>query len=141
MTKQEIDNLKVGDILIYNDKEAKIEEILVSNCGRIFIFNEKHYNLGNMCGETDLSRTKISVKKQMQYTLETFPENALLIRHKDIKEEIYYILTKSKFGIYYGKDYILYFDYDKDIENYEIGCQVIKDGKIEIEWLPFYQEV
>lgn len=93
--------------------------------------------------------------KKIPYTAETFPENALWIRSKKSKN-IIMIQEREEDSVIWGMTEYdcskLYFKQElnevgledskftaKNIEDYEIGCQVIKDREIKIEWRPFYQ--
>lgn len=132
MTKQEIDNLKVGDVLMGNN-DWKIEEILESKkFGKLFIFIEGR----DVWTEYDVMGSFLRVKQQpkkIPYTLETFPENALLI--KDRFGDIYFIIEKT--NTYIRNIYDEFYFYNNfETQNIEIG--IIEDGKIEIEWKPFY---
>lgn len=75
--------------------------------------------------------------KKIPYTAETFPENALWVRRNHYMKGV----RESILDVY--KDRIEFEDtnaYFEDIsKKIKIGCQVIKDGEIKIEWKPFYQ--
>lgn len=141
MTKQEIDNLKVGDVIEGNDKFTISEIFESKEFGNIFTFIESNSPWTSKEIETSILKIKQQPKK-IPYTLETFPENALWVRKKDWNK-----FVKKRFDVCYdgikffrvGKIENLMFGEIK--EDYKIGCQVIKDNKIVIEWVPFYQEV
>jgi len=73
--------------------------------------------------------------KKIPYTIETFPKNALWAKTKD-KQNLICSRSNNKIS-FCDKEWK--FDDKFLIENYEIGCQIVKDGKIETVWLPFYQ--
>lgn len=145
MTKQEIDGLKIGDIIINNfeSSEFKITEILKSEKFDFKIFVGE---TGNFMYEREIIEDcyLYSIKQQpkkIPYTLETFPKNAVFIKGKCWIE-------KHKRAFYIKEDCLItcsgthiFFNEKEQMDFFEIGCQVIKDGKIEIEWKPFYQEV
>lgn len=147
MTKQEIDNLKVGDWFA-DDELHYFEIIAIIPTGygyRNYICKSKDFAYKLCISENQVEEMTIFNKqpKKIPYTIETFPENALWIRnYKCAGERLKFKLYKRDFRF----DFIEFdginaelkgLDYLKD---FEIGCQVIKDGKIEIEWLPFYRE-
>lgn len=75
--------------------------------------------------------------QKIPYTAETFPENALWLREKNNYVGVKNLIQGVRIDkIILGVCDDIYFD---EFEDYEIGCQVIKNGKIEIEWKPFYQ--
>ena len=79
--------------------------------------------------------------KKIPYTAETFPENAIWVRRVGKIERLKYEVNKNSYGSYVIRilDGKKTFFLNEDIEDYEIGCQIIKDGEIKIEWQKFYQ--
>ena len=85
--------------------------------------------------------------KKIPYTAETFPDNAIRIRvvgddgFNNIvssNNETLFIFNPASGGTIkykWGSRLLL----NRNIDDYEIGCQVIKDGEIKIEWQKFYQ--
>lgn len=139
MLKQEIENLKAGDkIIVVGEKTLTIEEVFKSDTtNKIFLL----YTNGNYDWGDTLLEYRFKLKKQPKktpYTADTFPENAIWIREKNAKEMMSFSIYDGNIidalgnGINLDSKYI--------IENCEIGCQVIKDGEIKIEWRPFYIE-
>ena len=143
MTKQEIDGLKVGDVIIHKgNQEIIIKEILVSKVIDSVVFVSDSVYLDSEVLKLKCYKLKQQPKK-IPYTLETFPENALWIRNKNWKNG-----EKATFNVredYNGNIRVWFFnclstenfeisDLDK-AKNYEIGF--LKDEKI--QWKPFYQ--
>lgn len=153
MTQEEIDINKInfnfnkllcemtaeynGIIVKYNTISLFLDGILKD--GEVFVYENMISFFQKKCIEKIKNELLKKQPKKIPYTLETFPKNAVLIRHKDKKDE-YCIIAKNELYISCFTQRNTYFFEDID-ENIEIGCQVIKDGKIEIEWLPFYREV
>lgn len=79
--------------------------------------------------------------KKTPYTAETFPENAIWMKNIE-SGDVYSIQTKSKSGMVlavFSSSPPICAEFE-DVYKYKIGCQVIKDGEIKIEWRPFYVE-
>lgn len=79
--------------------------------------------------------------KKIPYTAETFPDNAIWVRKIGKNEKLTFEVKESTLSpdsviINNGRTGLCMV---RNMKNYEIGCQIIKDGEIKIEWKPFYQ--
>lgn len=135
---------KVGDWLCEDELLNYFESTTcpIANCNYNYIYKSKDFICKGCITKNQVEEiTPFKKNKKIPYTLETFPENALWVRHKKwLKKEKAIITSIDKEKIIFNECDFSFSD-DYVLENYEIGCQVIKDGKIEIEWLPFYQEI
>lgn len=144
MTKQEIENLNVGDQIIRRTGEKHIV---------IEIKNSKYFKkiiLTNRIEDVNMDEGFIAIRKydeiiesfslfkqpkKIPYTAETFPENAILVRQKHYAKGVRYLITcVTRTNIDFFDTNAYFEDMSEDLE---IGC-LTRNHKI--EWRPFYIE-